>query len=236
MNRDEIEKAVALATDADTTHADAHDWYGAYGWHLTTEDAGDVTLDAVDFDWLDETDDEDLMRDRVVASLRRDHPRLTADEAEAILGKAIEVRDAAEAIEEALDDAAEAYERGDLEACRSALLAAHSRESDHGDAPATRSLAARLLRLEREAYRVYIAPEGSGLSFCGEFETREEAVGCASASPRGLEESLWDAARKAGHCGGLTAPADGGDEDEEPIGWHGEDGCHCVVRVVYSAR
>lgn len=85
----------------------------------------------------------------------------------------------------------------------------------------------------KTAYRIYDAPEGSDLSFCGERDTLEEAQQFAETGPVGLERSLWDTVRVAGHFAGMTAP-DGGDEDEEPISWHGASGWHCVVRVLYA--
>ena len=82
-------------------------------------------------------------------------------------------------------------------------------------------------------YRVYRAPEGCDSSFCGEYDTLAEAQQAAETEPAGLERSLWDTARAAGHCGGLTAPS-GGVEDDEPISWHGASGWHCVVRVQHD--
>lgn len=82
---------------------------------------------------------------------------------------------------------------------------------------------------ERITYRVYHAPEGCDPSYCGEYDDRDEAAQAAAADPRGLEQSLWDTARAAGHCAGLTAPDDG--EESEPLSWHGSDGCYCVVEV-----
>lgn len=79
-------------------------------------------------------------------------------------------------------------------------------------------------------YRLYYAPQGSGMSYCGEFETRLEACRTADRSPRGLSEDQWDTARQAGHCGGLTAPPTAGQEDEDPLLWV-ED--YCIIRVRY---
>lgn len=79
-------------------------------------------------------------------------------------------------------------------------------------------------------YRLYYAPEGSGMSYCGEFETRLEACRTADRSPWGLSEDQWDTARQAGHCGGLTAPPAEGVEDEDPLMWVGY---YCIIRVRY---
>lgn len=82
----------------------------------------------------------------------------------------------------------------------------------------------------KKAYRVYEAAEGCDLVFCGERRTLAEARALAATEPTGLEKSLWDTARAAGHCGGLTAP-DGGTEADEPCSWYGN---HCVVAVEYA--
>ena len=81
----------------------------------------------------------------------------------------------------------------------------------------------------KTAYRVYDAAEGCDLIFCGEYDTLAEAQSIAAAEPAGLGQSLWDTARAAGHCAGMTAP-EGGDESDEPISWHGEHHCVCAVR------
>ena len=139
MNHQEIESAIALRPNADASHEDARDWYYSYGWHLSTEHAGDVTHDAVEYDWLDDSDES------AVAKLRQSDSRIRHSEAEAIVERARDIRDAAESICDTLDSAATAYEARDLTACKAALLAAYDAESDHGDAPATESLADALL-------------------------------------------------------------------------------------------
>lgn len=144
MNRAEIESSNALVTDADTSHEDSRGWYDSYGWHFTTENAGDVCLQAVEYDWLDGSDAA------AVRKLRAADSDITSDEAEAIVERAREIREAAESICGLLDEAVEAYESGDLDRCRRALLAAYSEESDHGDAPAAQSLAGELLAIVEE--------------------------------------------------------------------------------------
>lgn len=81
-------------------------------------------------------------------------------------------------------------------------------------------------------YRVYEAADGSDLVYCGEFDDLASAQEFAESEPGGLPRSMWDTARAAGHCAGMTAP-DGGDEgeDDEPISWHGAEGTYCVVGV-----
>jgi len=140
MKRDEIAAAVALTMDAKTDHEDARDWYDSYGWHLATERAGDITLDACAFDWLD--DDEGVV---AAQNLMREHEGLTADEADCIAQMAHTVRQAAESICGLLDEAVAAYEARDIERCRAALLAAYDQESEHGDSPAAQTLAGALL-------------------------------------------------------------------------------------------
>jgi hypothetical protein len=78
-------------------------------------------------------------------------------------------------------------------------------------------------------YRVYYSPEGSDSQYCGEFESLDEAQEAAESEPDGLEQCLWDTARAAGHCGGLSAPDAG--EEGEPLSWHGTDGWYCVIAV-----
>jgi hypothetical protein len=82
------------------------------------------------------------------------------------------------------------------------------------------------------ADRVYEAPEGCDPSFCGEYDTLADAQAAAVTEPAGLEKSLWDTARAAGHCAGMSAPEGG--EEGEPISWHGASGWHCVVPVEYD--
>jgi hypothetical protein len=82
------------------------------------------------------------------------------------------------------------------------------------------------------AYRIYEAPDGCDMSYCGERDTLAEAKAFAETEPTGLQKSLWDTARAAGHCAGKSAPH-GGIEDDEPISWHGASGWHCVVGVTY---
>lgn len=79
-------------------------------------------------------------------------------------------------------------------------------------------------------YRVYEAPDGCGLTFCGEKDTYEAAVELATKEPGGSPEYQWATMRAAGGMAD-TSPDVDGQEDEEPMSWHGA--AHCVVRVVY---
>jgi len=81
-------------------------------------------------------------------------------------------------------------------------------------------------------YRVYEAPDGSSLSYCGEYDTYDEAVAAAETESGGLEEAAWATAHAAGHVAGMTAP-EGGVEGDEAISWHGVSGWHCVVEVTF---
>lgn len=140
MNKNDIDNATGLTLGADTTHEDAIGWYSDYGWHLSTEDAGDVCVQAVEYGWLDDEDDA-----AVVALLMADEGKLSEDEAESIVDMARSVRSMADAVEGLLDAAVEAYDSGDFESCRDALLEAYRAESDAGDAPATQHLAGVML-------------------------------------------------------------------------------------------
>lgn len=133
-----------LISNADVTHEDARDWYESYGWHITTEIEGDVTIDSVEYDWLDGTDAE------AVAKLREAYAALTDDEAESIVSKAREVREAAETVEGLLGEAVEAYQRGDTGAVVKALDEAARAEWEHGDSPAANSLRSQLIEAEAE--------------------------------------------------------------------------------------
>lgn len=129
--------AFALKHNADTSHQDAEGWWGSYGWFLSTREHGDISLQSVDYDLLHRPASAviDLMGDTGVSR----------DEAEALVEKAKEVRDVAEAIEALLKQAVEAYEDGDAELCDEHLRLASITENAHGDDPASRELRAKLL-------------------------------------------------------------------------------------------
>lgn len=132
---------ITLRIGADTHHESAEDWYGSYGAYVSTESAGDVTIQSIDYDWLDESDDDEVLR------AHRDEidTRITDNEALDLIARAREVREAADDIEGLLDAVVDAYERGVAAEVLSALDEARSAERDHGDYPATRELATRLL-------------------------------------------------------------------------------------------
>jgi hypothetical protein len=133
------DSTVRLRPDADTSHEQAKDWYAAYGWHLSTN-AGDISLQAVKYDWLDDDDDA-----AIVAKIIGEYGKLDENDAIVIVHQAASVREMAEEVEGLLADAVKAYQSGDLDATIEALDTASSRESDAGDDPATKELARRLL-------------------------------------------------------------------------------------------
>lgn len=225
---------VSLRPNADTRHDDAREMYDCYGAHVTDheyDDEGelamerDISMQAVEFDWLDDDDDD------AVAEKIREEIGCTPDAAEQLLALARRVRADMEAIAEQLDEAVEAYNAGDLDGVSEALRSARSMETDHGDDPSTRELVEKLVE-RKTAWRVYCCPDGCCASYCGEYDTQEEAEAIAESEPIGLEESLWATARAAGHCAGLTAPDPDGEEDD-PQSWHGAAGYHCVLKVTY---
>lgn len=80
------------------------------------------------------------------------------------------------------------------------------------------------------SYHVFCAPDGCAMEYCGAFASLAEAQAHAETEPAGLEESLWDTARAAGSCAGMTAPPSAAVE-AEPISWHGASGWHCVCEA-----
>jgi hypothetical protein len=79
-------------------------------------------------------------------------------------------------------------------------------------------------------YNVYYCPEGHGESFIGRVETLAEAWELEGASS--LPECLYDTARTAGHCAGLSAPDKTG-EDLDRAEWFGSAGDHVAVPVFH---
>lgn len=219
---------VQLVANPNVCHDDAEEMFACYGAHISTEHAGDVCIQAVDTAWLR----DGLSTDEIAAKLVEADSDLTTEEAEALADKASGVWDCMVGIEDLLAAAAEAALAGYLDTTLERLREAQSAETEHGDDPSTSALVEQLLE-PATAYRVYHAPEGSAPSFCGEFSSLVEAEAHAEKEPRGLASSLWDTARAAGHCGGLSAPDTDGEEDDEPESWHGSAGHHCVTRVRY---
>ena len=127
-----------LTKNANLTHETAQEWYESYGWHMSTENEGDLLLQEVEFDWLDDGED-------AVGKLMEAKPGLLQEEAEGIVDKAASVREAAEAVEASLEEAVTAYRNSDLQGILYALNRARLTELPHGDAPASNALRAELL-------------------------------------------------------------------------------------------
>ena len=129
---------VRLADDADTDHQSAEDMYFSFGWHLTTENAGDIELQAVEY--------ENAEDDRAIADwLMEEHEGLTKDEADVIAQKAVEIRAYCDNVKALLAEAVAAYEADDVSSCVRSLDKASSVESDGGDDPASRELRGKLI-------------------------------------------------------------------------------------------
>jgi hypothetical protein len=126
---------------AAAAHESAREWYHSYGAHVSTERCGDLCVQTVEYDWLDDDDDA------VVARLRGDDPALSKDEARSLVHLARAVREGAEQVEAALAEALDCARRGDALACLDALDEASRIEREHGgDDPATTNLRNQLQR------------------------------------------------------------------------------------------
>lgn len=229
MVRDRTDRRyLRLRDDADTHHESAEDWYGSYGDHISTERAGDVTIQAVEYDWLDDEDD-----DAVAARLRAEDDRLSEDEALALVERARDVREAADSIEGLLDEAVAAYERGHVQGVIEALDEASREEDDHGDDPATRDLAERLL--QATGYAVMLCEEGCAQIYIGSADSLDEARDLAERAERGevggTPESLWETARASRNpVPGCDYPEPHEDDPEE---WVGD---YAICRIVGPAN
>lgn len=91
------------------------------------------------------------------------------------------------------------------------------------------------MRKRPSHYNVYHAPEGSSGVFLGTATSLRQARKMAAKHARnpgsGLDASLWDTARVAGHCAGYSAPDTAG-ELSEPTAWFGRGGWYCAVPVI----
>jgi hypothetical protein len=135
-------ETLALAKNAKIHTDDAQNMYDCYGWHMSTERAGDVCLQAVHYEWIEAADGE---AEPVIAKLRERNDDITADEAESIVKKAMGVYNDMLAIEALLDDAVTAYLLGDRAMTIESLREASFAENAHGDDPSCSDLASRLL-------------------------------------------------------------------------------------------
>lgn len=128
-----------LNPNAKLKHETAREWYESYGWHLSTELAGDVELQAVTWEWAE------LDTETAIANLMESDSDLSYDEAQTIVVKAKEVREAAEPIVSYLELAVDCYKQGDLDGVTASLDVCRGMEMDHGDCPASNALRADLL-------------------------------------------------------------------------------------------
>jgi len=148
---------LALTENADTSHEDAREWYAGYGAHISTEHAGDITHDAVDYDWLDDDTNQEIAEKLMVI-----YGDLSEDEGLALARLARRIREAAETVVGLLEDAVIAYDADDLDAVIEALDAASSEESEHGDDPAAQSLRKKMVEEVEENYSVKIEYRAMG--------------------------------------------------------------------------
>ena len=75
---------------------------------------------------------------------------------------------------------------------------------------------------------VFRAPDGCGETYIGPASSMEEAEALVARHEAGevpgLPDYLYDTAKAAGHCDGISAPPETGG----PIAWIGKDGWYCV--------
>lgn len=79
-------------------------------------------------------------------------------------------------------------------------------------------------------YRLYRAPAGECLSYCGEWDTLDFSLAMAKRQPLGLPQSEWETTRQAGGMRQWEAPDRSGDEDDDAQWWSGD---YVVVRTHY---
>jgi hypothetical protein len=83
-------------------------------------------------------------------------------------------------------------------------------------------------------YRVYYCPEGSGQTYCGEFDSYDDAKALADKEPDGTHESMWGSMRAAGGMSRYNAPDPSGIEEEGEYEYcTGENGEYYVVEARY---
>ena len=83
------------------------------------------------------------------------------------------------------------------------------------------------------AYNIYHAPAGCAETYLGRVDTLDEAYELEGAS--GLPEHLYETARAAGHCNGISAP-DKSREAGEPTEWFGADDSYCAIAVLPATK
>lgn len=145
--------AYRLIDAADTAHETAEEWWADLGYHVTTEEMGDICHPICEVDDLGDCD-EDLVRkllarDSAVNECPTDEGgRDLVSAYSDLVAYAREAWAAATTIAGLLETAVAAYHRGDLEAVLAALDEASQVENEYGDDPATWSLRSRLIEDE----------------------------------------------------------------------------------------
>lgn len=215
MNTDE---RMVLIADADTNHEDARDGYDAFGYHVSTDGEG-VMLQEVEYDWLDDLDD-----DEIVDKLSMDHPEADRPALAHLVRMARSVRETAEEVEGLLDEAVEAYEAGDVDGVIDALDRCENVETRRGGAaPAALGLRSKLLReetYEEWEERVYreLPRASTRLTFHTPPECGGQIVDVGYASTGDGQVIRWRHDRSSGKNSYEIADAD---EDYEGDFWNG---------------
>jgi hypothetical protein len=167
---------LVLRDNPNVCHDDGKVMYSCYGAHISTDAHGDICVQAVHWEWMDDGKDADTFRrergaecgeaitpaelaahaDYAVCmtrweSFRRRGGPLDWDTCESLVELARSLRAEIEPIAQSLSRAAEAALAGDIDACLEALRDARGLETDHGDDPSTSALAAQLLEPREEA-------------------------------------------------------------------------------------
>ena len=155
---------LTLRSNPNVSHDDGAEMYSCYGAHISTDDHGDIRVQAVDYEWMDDDIDGDTWSaeaagggdadeinqarrrsdDYAVLSLHAEG-KLDWDTCEQLVDLARRIRGDMDQIDEVLERAAEAALAGNFEATIEALIEASGLETDHGDDPSTSALAAQLL-------------------------------------------------------------------------------------------
>lgn len=69
MKTDLDSENLTLRENANVCHESAEDWYDSYGAHISTEECGDICVQAVEFAWLDADKSVDNWRDEALAKI-----------------------------------------------------------------------------------------------------------------------------------------------------------------------
>jgi hypothetical protein len=60
-----------LRDNANVSHDDAEEMYNCYGAHISTENHGDICVQTVDYNWMDDDKDASTWRDEALAALAK---------------------------------------------------------------------------------------------------------------------------------------------------------------------